>query len=176
MGTSLAVQPFAGLASRVGNDCPRLLINREKVGEVMWYSFVDAHKCNGSNFRQIPLWPCWDLALVLISMKKLVTGLAIAYFINILYIIFLWRDVFYQSDCDDGCLKLAELLGWNVGRNNLYPLFRNMYSRMNWRSCMKKNTKGWMKKKQRDRRILLNQQTLIVLLYRIFDIFNSFFT
>jgi len=35
MGTSLAVQPFAGLAGRVGNNCPRLLINREKVGEVM---------------------------------------------------------------------------------------------------------------------------------------------
>lgn len=24
------------------------------------------------------------------------------------------RDVFYQSSCDEGCEKLAELLGWKV--------------------------------------------------------------
>ena len=46
MGTSLAVQPFAGLAGRVGNDCPRLLINREKVGEVIRNGLVDAYKCS----------------------------------------------------------------------------------------------------------------------------------
>ena len=34
MGTSLAVQPFASLVNQVEDDCPRLLINREKVGEV----------------------------------------------------------------------------------------------------------------------------------------------
>lgn len=33
MGTSLAVQPFNGLINRVGPACPRLLINRELVGE-----------------------------------------------------------------------------------------------------------------------------------------------
>jgi NAD-dependent deacetylase sirtuin 2 len=32
MGTSLVVQPFASLIGRVNSDCPRLLINREKVG------------------------------------------------------------------------------------------------------------------------------------------------
>ncbi len=31
MGTSLVVQPFASLVDRVPPDCPRLLINREKV-------------------------------------------------------------------------------------------------------------------------------------------------
>ena len=34
MGTSLQVQPFAGLIEYPDIDCPRLLINREKVGEV----------------------------------------------------------------------------------------------------------------------------------------------
>jgi NAD-dependent deacetylase sirtuin 2 len=33
MGTSLVVYPFASLADRVREDCPRLLINREKVHE-----------------------------------------------------------------------------------------------------------------------------------------------
>jgi hypothetical protein len=35
MGTSLKVQPFASLVGQVGKDVPRLLINREKVGERM---------------------------------------------------------------------------------------------------------------------------------------------
>ncbi|GAA5851343.1 hypothetical protein JCM8547_004213 [Rhodosporidiobolus lusitaniae] len=34
LGTSLTVQPFAGLLHRVGPACPRLLINLESVGEV----------------------------------------------------------------------------------------------------------------------------------------------
>lgn len=33
MGTSLVVQPFAGLIDRVGPRVPRLLLNRERVGE-----------------------------------------------------------------------------------------------------------------------------------------------
>ena len=35
MGTSLKVQPFASLVGQVAKDVPRLLINREKVGERM---------------------------------------------------------------------------------------------------------------------------------------------
>ena len=33
MGTSLRVQPFASLVGRVPPNCPRLLINREEVGQ-----------------------------------------------------------------------------------------------------------------------------------------------
>ncbi|RXW13511.1 hypothetical protein EST38_g12344 [Candolleomyces aberdarensis] len=33
MGTSLTVHPFASLASIVGDDCPRVLINMERVGD-----------------------------------------------------------------------------------------------------------------------------------------------
>merc|ERR1719198_2931130 len=33
MGTSLQVHPFAGLVREVRPDVPRLLINRERVGE-----------------------------------------------------------------------------------------------------------------------------------------------
>ena len=32
MGTSLAVQPFASMVDNVGAECPRVLINMEKVG------------------------------------------------------------------------------------------------------------------------------------------------
>lgn len=33
MGSTLTVQPFASLVDRVGANCPRLLINREKAGQ-----------------------------------------------------------------------------------------------------------------------------------------------
>lgn len=33
MGTSLVVQPFAGLAGQVNQSCPRVLINRDHVGD-----------------------------------------------------------------------------------------------------------------------------------------------
>jgi len=34
MGTSLAVHPFAGLRSLVEHDCPRILVNLQKVGDI----------------------------------------------------------------------------------------------------------------------------------------------
>lgn len=34
MGTSLVVYPFASLQNHVGDRCPRLLVNREKVGNL----------------------------------------------------------------------------------------------------------------------------------------------
>uniref|UniRef100_A0A8C6Y9Q8 NAD-dependent protein deacetylase n=1 Tax=Naja naja TaxID=35670 RepID=A0A8C6Y9Q8_NAJNA len=66
MGTSLQVQPFASLVSRVPTNTPRLLINKEKTGEVR-------------------------------------LGLQPAFF---------GLDVAWLGDCDEGCLALAELLGW----------------------------------------------------------------
>ncbi|KAJ1725900.1 NAD-dependent protein deacetylase sirtuin-2 [Coemansia biformis] len=38
MGTSLQVQPFASLVGNVGGSVPRLLINRERVGETVGHS------------------------------------------------------------------------------------------------------------------------------------------
>ena len=76
LGTSLVVQPFASLAKRVGNGCPRLLINRDEIGE--------------SEMSGMLSW---------LLDPKFKIGIDS-------------RDVFYQGDVDDGCLKLAELLGW----------------------------------------------------------------
>ncbi|XP_035768112.1 NAD-dependent protein deacetylase sirtuin-2 [Neolamprologus brichardi] len=79
MGTSLQVQPFASLVSRVSKSCPRLLINMEKSGQVnpmmSLFGFGE-----GMDFDS-------DKA---------------------------YRDVAHISTCDDGCLALADLLGWKA--------------------------------------------------------------
>lgn len=79
MGTSLQVQPFASLVSRVSKNCPRLLINMEKSGQVKpmmsLFGFGE-----GMDFDS-------DKA---------------------------YRDVAHISTCDDGCLALADLLGWKA--------------------------------------------------------------
>ena len=41
-GTSLAVHPFAGLVGEVDEGTPRLLVNREKVGE--WFSLPNGFR------------------------------------------------------------------------------------------------------------------------------------
>jgi NAD-dependent deacetylase sirtuin 2 len=88
MGTSLVVQPFASLAGKV-NNCPRLLINRDEVGDANMF---------GSFFTSLlGLDPNFDAA-----NKNL--------------------DVFYQGDCDQGCLELCKLLGWE---NELLELIKH---------------------------------------------------
>ena len=72
MGTNLKVFPFPELVDLV--DCPRLLINRDLVGN--WANYKDDPDSN-------------------------------------------YRDVAYLGDCDDGCTKLAELLGWTEDLDKL---------------------------------------------------------
>lgn len=77
IGTSLKVYPFSSLVNYVNDECPRLLINREKVGDWAVYDRdEDEAKLN-------------------------------------------YRDVFLQGDCDEGCRKLAELLGYKDELQNL---------------------------------------------------------
>lgn len=73
MGTSLQVHPFASLTSSVSSDCPRLLINRDAVGDDLLYNEPNSN----------------------------------------------YRDVFLQDDCDNGCKKLAKLLGWESELHDL---------------------------------------------------------
>jgi len=86
MGTSLAVQPFASLISRVPEECPRLLINREKVGETsemdMMLAKLGITRGGGNGF-------------VFDEKRR-------------------YRDVFFEGDCDQGCWELATLLGWKT--------------------------------------------------------------
>ena len=74
-GTSLEVHPFAGLIHHPGEDVPRLLVNREVVGE------MDERVGHGDVFG-------FDFG----ETNR--------------------RDALFLGDCDDGFLKLAELLGW----------------------------------------------------------------
>lgn len=77
MGTSLQVQPFASLVSKVPTNTPRLLINKEKTGE-------------GESF-----------------LGMLGFGGGMDFDSDKAY-----RDVAWLGNCDDGCLALADLLGW----------------------------------------------------------------
>ncbi|KAM4795556.1 NAD-dependent protein deacetylase sirtuin-2 isoform 1-T1 [Rhinophrynus dorsalis] len=79
MGTSLQVQPFASLVSKVPSKTPRLLINKEKTGE------------GDPFFSLLGLGGGMDFD----SEKA-------------------YRDVAWLGNCDDGCLALAEFLGWKA--------------------------------------------------------------
>ncbi|KAM8853567.1 NAD-dependent protein deacetylase sirtuin-2 [Synchiropus picturatus] len=92
MGTSLQVQPFASLVSRVSRSCPRLLINLEKSGET------------GSFMGMLGLGGGMDFD----SDKA-------------------YRDVAQLGPCDDGCLALAELLGW---KDELEELVKQEHQRI----------------------------------------------
>jgi len=96
MGTSLVVQPFAGLIADVADDVPRLLINREVVGdkpvpqpdasEEERYRLRVSHRFNfhDPNNR---------------------------------------RDALYQGSCDEACEQLANLLGWGKELKDIYNSF-----------------------------------------------------
>ncbi|XP_066249787.1 NAD-dependent protein deacetylase sirtuin-2 [Euwallacea similis] len=77
LGSSLVVHPFAGLVDLVSSMTPRLLINREKVGQ----------------------------RTGIMAMMGVSGGLEFDLKGNT-------RDVAWLGDCDDGCLALAEKLGW----------------------------------------------------------------
>uniref|UniRef100_A0A8C4RLE0 NAD-dependent protein deacetylase n=1 Tax=Erpetoichthys calabaricus TaxID=27687 RepID=A0A8C4RLE0_ERPCA len=85
MGTSLKVQPFASLISKVPSSTPRLLINKEKAACLAWVVAMD-----------------FD------SEKA-------------------YRDVAYLATCDDGCRKLAELLGW---KEELEEMVKHEYAKI----------------------------------------------
>ncbi|XP_036005800.1 NAD-dependent protein deacetylase sirtuin-2 isoform X2 [Fundulus heteroclitus] len=92
MGTSLQVQPFAGLVSRVSKSCPRLLINMEKAGQA-------------------------DPMLGLLGF-----GGGMDFDSDKAY-----RDVAHINTCDDGCLALADLLGW---KSELEELVKKEHTRI----------------------------------------------
>ncbi|XP_031139555.1 NAD-dependent protein deacetylase sirtuin-2 [Sander lucioperca] len=92
MGTSLQVQPFAGLVGRVSKSCPRLLINMEKAGQA------------DPLFGLLGFGGGMDFD----SDKA-------------------YRDVAHISTCDEGCLALAELLGW---KEELEELVKQEHARI----------------------------------------------
>lgn len=101
MGTSLQVQPFASLVSRVSKSCPRLLINMEKTGQA-------------------------DPMLGMLGF-----GGGMDFDSDKAY-----RDVAHISTCDEGCLALADLLGWKA---ELEELVKKEHARIDSKDC---ETKG----------------------------------
>lgn len=89
MGTSLQVQPFASLIERVSDDCPRLLINLERVGEMA----SDLGDASGGLMSRYAV-SGFDFDGMLRG------GPAHA------------RDVLFEGKCDDGVLQLAKECGW----------------------------------------------------------------
>ena len=79
MGTSLVVQPFASLAGKPSSSTPRLLINRDDVGDPNMFGSV------------------------LTSLLGLNPGFDSTQNMN----------VFYRGDCDEGCMELCKILGWD---------------------------------------------------------------
>lgn len=86
MGTSLQVQPFAGLVHEVEPHVPRLLINRERAGEDnsddalrRLMSMMGQGRSTGFRFDEPNM-----------------------------------RDVCFQGDCDLGVRELTQLLGWEA--------------------------------------------------------------
>ncbi|XP_043938289.1 NAD-dependent protein deacetylase sirtuin-2 isoform X2 [Protopterus annectens] len=90
MGTSLQVQPFASLASKVPVNTPRLLLNKEKTGQS-------------------------DPFMGLLGL-----GSGLDFDSEKAY-----RDVAFEGNCDDGCLALANFLGW---KNELEELVRKEHA------------------------------------------------
>eukprot|EP00879_Flechtneria_rotunda_P014274 GHRR01014911.1.p1 GENE.GHRR01014911.1~~GHRR01014911.1.p1 ORF type:complete len:282 (+),score=78.65 GHRR01014911.1:212-1057(+) len=91
MGTSLVVQPFASLIDAVPEHCPRVLINRERVGE--------GTGTMGILSRMLGLGGSGGFVF---------EGDEGCY-----------RDVLYLGDSDDGVRDLAQLLGWDKDLEDL---------------------------------------------------------
>ncbi|KAK0545698.1 Sir2 histone deacetylase Hst2 [Tilletia horrida] len=91
LGTSLKVQPFASLIDRVPSTCPRLLINRELVGDIG----QDADEPDTS--RGMSSW----INESGFDFKGWGTG-------GRQYA----RDVAYLGDADEGVDKIASICGW----------------------------------------------------------------
>ena len=98
MGTSLQVMPFAGLIGRVPPLCPRVLINRELVGQ---------HE------REDTL-----LSETKVPMGFGDVGLRVGLEDN-------YRDVFLQGDCDDGVRRICDALNWTPELNKLLHEMQN---------------------------------------------------
>lgn len=90
MGTSLSVQPFASIVGAPDDCTPRLLVNREKVGE---------------RARRDPRHEALLRAMGYSGAASQDPGFDFGPETN-------YRDALFLGDCDAGCARLAEMLGW----------------------------------------------------------------
>ncbi|EST05743.1 Sirtuin family [Kalmanozyma brasiliensis GHG001] len=89
MGTSLQVQPFASLIDAVPADCPRLLINLERVGELASSDGYTGGGMGAGMYNETG----FDFDGLTYGGKDKT------------------RDVFYEGKADDGVAELVKLVG-----------------------------------------------------------------
>jgi len=101
MGTSLQVQPFAGLIGRVGDGVPRLLINMEVVAAKPVPPPADADEVERYRYRTSSKFAFNDPENL--------------------------RDALFMGPCDDGVQALADALGWGKELQDMFgaPLPEN---------------------------------------------------
>jgi len=92
MGTSLAVQPFAGLMHKVRDNCPRVLINRDPVGLRSPEMRPDV-KAFQMQMRGNPIWIGEGFRFEMPDIN--------------------YRDVALLGSCDDQVVQLASKIGWD---------------------------------------------------------------
>lgn len=100
MGTSLQVQPFASLVDRVAPDCPRVLLNLERVGEIAGLAAGGGHPSllNETGFD----FEGWTLPRAHQHEKERI------------------RDLFMERKTDQGVQMLAEGAGWGEELSRLH--------------------------------------------------------
>jgi NAD-dependent SIR2 family protein deacetylase len=116
MGTSLKVQPFSGLINLIGDHVPRIVINSERVGELMhraiqdndyqaWRERLD-YLPPGSSMRD-------KIHEELAAIRRRIGGFEFDRRPD--------RDIFIEGDCDAGVRQLATLIGeeWIARLDNL---------------------------------------------------------
>lgn len=96
LGTSLKVQPFAGLVDFVPPLSPRVVFNIERVGQDV--------RPVGACVPLLRALICRYARLQSFGMFGSSPGLNYGH----------GRDVFIEGTCDDSCLELARLLGWEA--------------------------------------------------------------
>lgn len=109
MGTTLLVYPVASLPQMVGPQCVRLLINREPSGcfqEVPPGNASDASGMNSSG-STLQAQPGDDTSTFFADNSNV--SLTRQNFHQ--YETKMYRDVFYQGNCDEGAVELAAALG-----------------------------------------------------------------
>ncbi|ETS60728.1 hypothetical protein PaG_04631 [Moesziomyces aphidis] len=89
MGTSLQVQPFASLIDAVPADCPRVLLNLEKVGEIASSDGYAGGSMGGTMFAESG----FDFDGLAYGGRRST------------------RDVFWQGKADDAVQRLTQLMG-----------------------------------------------------------------
>ncbi|PWN38452.1 NAD-dependent deacetylase sirtuin-2 [Meira miltonrushii] len=99
VGTSLQVHPFASLVNHVKPNCPRVLLNLERVGEIASYGQ------KGSGMRGLMNEDGFDFEGWTLPSSKGKEHI---------------RDVFWEGKCDEGVLQLAKELGWEDELRDLH--------------------------------------------------------